>query len=142
MSLSVLVVLAARQVPSSGAWQAALEEHRVPIQLAQPLDFNKTFGFVAVMVAGHDSGFYFKKQIYSDLTQYYPALSNVRIDSPVAVSLQFGNPPRECAAAVYFAALLVARFNAVAFDPQAHAFRSEQQLLEAAQQCESLGEGR
>jgi len=139
MSLSLFVILAARQVPTGGAWQAALQEHRVPLQFPHVLDFAKSSGFVPVIVAGPESGFYFGKESYSELVGLYPGLSKVGLREPVAFSLGFGGHGLECASAAYSAALLVARFNAVAFDPESASRLSEQQLLEAAQLCEQVG---
>jgi hypothetical protein len=138
MSLSILVILAASQVPTNAAWQAALEEHRVPLQFPHVLDFAKSSGFVPVKVNGHESGFYFGKEDYSDLVLHYPALIKISLQRPVAFSLGFGGHGLECASAAYSAALLVARFNAVAFDPQGASLISEQQLLDAAKACENL----
>jgi hypothetical protein len=139
MSLSFLVILAARQVPTSDAWQAAVREHHVPLQFTRVLNFATNSGFVPVKVDGHESGFYFGKEDYAELVGHYPALSKISLQGPVAFSLGFGGHGLECASAAYSAALLVARFNAVAFDPQGASFMSEQQLVEAAKVCEELG---
>jgi len=138
MSVSVLVILAAGHVPTSGAWKTALQEHHVPLQFTQVLDFGTSSGFVPVKMNGHDSGFYFGKEDFSDLVRLYPALSKVDLKGPAAFSFAFGGDGLECASASYSAALLVARFNAVAFDPQGGSFVSEQQLLEVAKTCEQL----
>ncbi len=140
MSLSFLVILAARQVPTSDTWQSALQEHHVPLQFSHTLDFAKSSGFVPVKVDGHESGFYLGQEDYSDLVRLYPALSKLNLQGSVAFSLVFGGHGLECASAAYSAALLVARFNAVAFDPQGASFMSEQQLVETAKICEQLGD--
>lgn len=138
MSVSLLVILAAGQVPTGDAWRTAVQEHYVPLQFVQVLDFGTDSGFVPVKVNGHDSGFYFGKEDYSDLVRLYPSLSKINLKGPAAFSFAFGGHGLECASASYSAALLVARFNAVAFDPQGGTFLSEQQLLEAAKICEQL----
>lgn len=90
MSLSILVILAASQVPTNIAWHAALQEHRVPLQFPHVLDFAKSSGFVPVKVNGHESGFYIGKEDYSDLILHYPALIKINLQRPVAFSLGFG----------------------------------------------------
>jgi len=139
MSVSFLVILAAGQVPTGDDWKAALREHRVPLQFTHVLDFGTNSGFVPVKVNGHESGFYFGKEDYSELGRLYPALSKINLKRPAAFSFGFGGHGLECASAAYSAALLVARFN-VAFDPQGATFMSEPQLLEAARLCEQLGD--
>ena len=140
MSVSFLVILAASQVPTGDAWQAALQGHHVPLQFTHVLDFGTSSGFVPVKVNGHESGFYFRKEDYSDLARLYPALSKINLKRPAAFSFGFGGHGLECASAAYSAVLLVAHFNAVAFDPQGASFMTEQQLLEAAKICEQLGD--
>ncbi len=90
MSLSFLVILAARQVPTNDTWQGALQEHHVPLQFPYALDFAKNSGFVPVKVDGHESGFYIGKEDYSDLVRLYPALSKINQQGSVAFSLAFG----------------------------------------------------
>ena len=138
MSLGLVVILAARQVPSSEIWRRALEARSVPIEFPQSLDFAHGMGFVPVRVQGKDSGVYFGRESLAELVQYYPPLSDVRLDSPVAFSLRF-HDGLECACAAYSAALLVGKFQALAFSLQVASFLSEAQLIEAAKACARAG---
>jgi len=138
MSQAIIVILAAHQLPTRDAWQAALQEHRVPLRFPHPLDLARDSGFVPVELNGHDSGFWLYRNDYSELILHYPALSKIELDAPTAFSLKFGGDFFDCASAAYAAALLIARFKAVAFDPQEAAFLSEPQLVEMAQLCQVL----
>ena len=138
MPVGFLVLLAAPQVPTSDAWHAAVQEQHAPLQFPHALDFLHDSGFVPVNMGGHKAGFYFFKEDYSRVVEQYPALSKVNLQRTVAFSLEFGHG-FECASAAYSAAVLVARFHAVAFDPQGASFMSQRQLEDAAKICEQLG---
>jgi hypothetical protein len=65
-------------------------------------------------------------------------LSSIKIDHPIVYSLGYGGNALECASAFCSAAILVARFGGVAFEPQGATFMSEQDLDAAATQCEAM----
>ncbi len=140
MSLSFLVILAARQVPTSDTWQSALQEHHVPLQFPHALDSPRTQDSCRSRWTGTRAGSILAKKTiptWLGCIQRCPRSTN---KGSVAFSLAFGGHGLECASAAYSAALLVARFNAVAFDPQGASFMSEQQLVETAKMCEQLGD--
>ena len=138
MSMELLIILASQRAPTAQAWESALEDSRAPVQFSVRFDPSKQTGFVPVSVEGQQSGFYFLLESYQELKQAYPKLVSVQLHQPIVYSLGYGAHRLECAAAFYSAAILVARFGGIAFDPQGGAFISEHELTAAAKQCKTL----
>lgn len=137
MSMELLVILASQRAPTAQSWASALKDNHSPVQFSV-FDPGKQAGFVPASVRGQKSGFYFLLENYQELTQSYPELVGIKLDEPIVYSLGYGAHRLECAAAFYSAAILVARFGGVAFDPQGQTLMSEQELTAAAEQCQTM----
>jgi hypothetical protein len=138
MSMELFVILALTRAPTADAWQKALIERHVPVQFSESLDLARHSGFVPLTVQGQRSGFYFLNESYAELREHYPVLANIKLERPVVYSLGYGGHMLECASAFYAASALVAQFGGVAFEPQGRVFMTEEQLVNAASQCERL----
>jgi hypothetical protein len=138
MGVELLVVLAASKAPDWSSWNQALWEARLPASLARSVDLKRHTGFLPVRVAGHATGFYFQLESGSDVGVQYPVLAAVPLVDPVVYSLSYSGHPEECAAAFLSAAVLVARFDGIAFDPQQNALLTLEQVKDGAQQCLSM----
>ena len=135
MSMELLVILASRHAPTAQSWESALKDSHAPVQFSMRFDPSTLTGFVPVSVQGQNSGFYFLRESYQELSQTYPKLVGIKLDQPIVYSLGYGGHRLECAAVFYSAAVLVARFGGIAFEPQGATFLSEQELTAAAKQC-------
>jgi hypothetical protein len=140
MSVEILVLMATHQSPTSDAWQKALKEYSLPVQFSELTDLTRHTGFMPLTVRGQRSGFYFLIESYTEARTLYPVLANVKLQEPVVYSLQFGGHFLEGASAFYAAAVLVARFGGVAFDPQGGTFVTQEQLVEQGKLCEGIAE--
>jgi hypothetical protein len=138
MAMELLVILASQHAPTAQSWESALKDSHAPVQFSVRFDPSKQTGFVPVDVQGQKSGFYFLLESYQELTQLYPKLVSINLEQPIVYSLGYGGHRLECAAALYSAAILVARFGGVAFDPQGATFVSQQELTAAAKQCQAM----
>lgn len=138
MSIELLVVLAASKAPDWTNWNQALFDAHVPASLARSVDLRRHTGFLPVRVEGRATGFYFLAEAASEVTPLYPALATLPLREPIVYSLSFGGRPDECAAAFLSASVLVSRFEGVAFDPQAGAVMSLEQVKDGAKRCLSL----
>jgi hypothetical protein len=121
----------------AGLITAGTSDH-APVQFSEQFDLSKHAGFVPVSVQGRKSGFYFLLESYQELTQSYPKLAGIKLDQPVVYSLGYGGHRLECVSAFYSAAILVARFGGVEFEPQGATFMSEQELTAAAKECQAM----
>jgi hypothetical protein len=135
MSLEVLVMLAAQHLPTAQSWVSAVKESHVPVQFPEQFDPNTTNGYVHVTLRERNTGLYFYRVNYRDVTTLYPKLAAVKVDRPVVYSLRYDPRPMECASVFYSASVLVARFGGAAFNQQTAAMMSEQELVEAAKEC-------
>jgi hypothetical protein len=140
MSMELYVVLALHSSPTGEAWQNALKEQGVPVEFNALPDPARDTGFVPLTVLGQQSGFYFLRGDYRELSGCYPAIASVKLQEPVVYSLRYGGHYLQGAAVLYAASVLVARFGGVAFEPQGGIFMTERQLLDAAKLCEGLRE--
>ena len=135
MSVELLIVLAAAKAPDWSSWNQALWDARAPASLSRSEDLKRFSGFLPVRVQGRATGFEFLNVSASDAAVQYPALSQVGLANPVVYSLSYGGHPEECAAAFLSAAVLVSRFDGVAFDPQQGMMLTLDQVNDGAQQC-------
>jgi hypothetical protein len=138
VAVELLVVLASSKAPDWASWNQALWDAHAPASLSRSVDLKHYSGFLPLRVQGHASGFYFQSESAVDVGVQYPQLANVPLAEPIVYSLSYGAHPEECAAAFLSAAVLVARFEGIAFDPQQGMLLSVEQLNDGAQQCLGL----
>lgn len=135
MSMELFVLLALNRAPGVDAWQQALRKQRIPAQFTEEVDLDSHDGFLPIVVRGEETGLYFHKDSYTELSSRFASLTNLKIKQPIVYVLGYGGHFYECAAAFYAAAALVAEFDAKAFEPQAGVFMNRQELMEAGDLC-------
>jgi len=135
VALELLVVLATTRAPDWSGWNQALWDARVPASLSRSEDLRRYTGYLPARVEGRPAGFYFLTESAVDVGVQYPQLASVALADPIVWSLSYGPHPAECAAVFLSAAVLVSRFEGVAFDPQQGIMLSLEQVNEGAQQC-------
>jgi hypothetical protein len=138
VSVELLIVLAATKAPDWSSWNQALWDTRAPASLSRSEDLKRFSGFLPVRVQGRATGFGFLNESATDVAVQYPVLAQVPLANPVVYSLSYGGHPEECAAVFLSAAVLVSRFDGIAFDPQQGVMLTLEQVNEGARQCLSL----
>ncbi|HUO18529.1 MAG TPA: hypothetical protein VMU44_02090 [Steroidobacteraceae bacterium] len=138
MSVELLVILAASKAPDWALWNQALWDTRAPASLSRSEDLKRFSGFLPVRVRGRATGFEFLNESGTDVAVRYPLLAQVPVANPVVYSLSYGVHPEECAAVFLSAAVLVSRFDGIAFDPQQGAMLTLDQVNDGARQCLGL----
>lgn len=138
MSVELLIVLAASKAPDWSSWNQALWDTRAPASLSRSEDLKVFSGFLPVRVRGRATGFEFVTESATDVAVRYPPLAQVPLANPVVYSLSYGVHPEECAAAFLSAAVLVSRFDGIAYDPQQGLMLTLDQVNDGARQCLSL----
>ena len=139
MSMELFVILAAAQAPDAEAWNRALADAHVPIELSADADLSKSTGFLPVTLDGNKTGFRsFILESFSEIAEHYAAIAKLKVGRPVVYSLGYGGDFTECAAVFYSASVLVERFGGLAFEPQGGLFMSKGDLLNAAKECQRL----
>ena len=138
MSMELLVFLALEKTPNVAAWNDALRETGVPVQISASVDLSKHSGFLPMKLGDENTGLYFLTEEYADLAAQIPELSRLPFEKIVVFSLGYGGDFKEGAAVFYSASALVAKFEGVAFDTQGGQFMTVAELLDAAKQLSAL----
>ena len=150
MTMELFLILAGARAPTVAAWQRALRDQGIPLELTQEVDLRVSHALLPVILrdpqlgraAGHERGhsleLRFSRDDYEQLEAAYPRLAKLNVRQPVVYTLGYAISLQESAAVFYSAAALVAEFGAKAFEPQLGGFMTVQDLLESAEGCCAL----
>lgn len=135
MSLELHALLPGSAIPARAAWQAAIEELGLSVELDAELVPAASAGFSACKLRGVDSGFELYVDDAAGLLSTYPSLGAASPNASIALTFRWGADLASCACVSAAAAGLLHRWKAVVYYPDDDMFYDLDSLKSDFQAC-------
>jgi hypothetical protein len=116
--MDVYVFLKRSDLPSLKAWQQALQDADLPIDLDPAFDLAKNSGFVPNKLGELDTGFHYFLSPADEVVSSYPDLTQAAQPFDTVAIFSWGANLDECVAALAAAAALAISSSGIMYDPQ------------------------